>query len=375
MTIRVGLNALHLVPRETGGSEVYARCLVRALAQTHPELELVVFAGREAAPTLREEDASVQVVRLPVNARGRSRRVLAEQTLLPSAVRRAKVTLLHNLFTTAPLLPGVRQVTTIHDLIYKRFPDAHAHALARGLATLVPLAARRSRRLIAVSQATKQDIVDFLSIPPERIDVTYEGAGMPEVALPVPAEELRRRFELGDAPLLLTVSAKRPHKNLQRLFAAFAKLQTEPAPVLVVPGYSTWFEDDLRRSAARTPAATRIRFTGWVDDATLDGLYRAASCFVFPSLAEGFGLPVLEAMIRGTPVACSHATSLPEVAGEAAVYFDPTDTAAIADALRRLLEDGDLRERLRRAGLKQARRFNWEATARATLESYERALS
>lgn len=377
MKLRVGLNALHLVPGETGGTEIYARCLVSALAHADAELELVVFVGREAAPALREAPwaGSLRIVSLPLKARSRTRRVLGEQALLGGAARRARIALLHNLFTTAPALPRVPQVTTVHDLIYKRYPEAHAGLLSRGMAVLVPLAARRSRRLIAVSQATKDDIVRFLSIPPERIDVTYEGPGMPEVAAPVPERELRYRFNLGDAPLLLTVSAKRPHKNLERLFAAFALLDSEPAPILLVPGYRTPFEEDLRRGAEATPAGSRIRFTGWVDDATLDGLYRAASCFVFPSLAEGFGLPVLEAMIRGAPVACSDATSLPEVAGDAALYFEPADTAGIASALQQMLADGELRERLRRAGFAQARKFTWEATARATLESYERALS
>jgi alpha-1,3-rhamnosyl/mannosyltransferase len=143
-----------------------------------------------------------------------------------------------------------------------------------------------------------------------------------------------------------------------------------PPPVLLVTGYPTAFEAELRRQAG-----DRVRFAGWVDDATLEGLYRLATCLAFPSLAEGFGLPVLEAMRRGVPVACSNATSLPEVAGEAALYFDPTDTVAIATALERILEDAGLRERLATAGVAQAGKFSWEATAAATLESYERALA
>ena len=146
---------------------------------------------------------------------------------------------------------------------------------------------------------------------------------------------------------MLTVSAKRPHKNLKRLIEAMTQL---PDAVLVVPGYPTSFEAELRAEAAASPVGSRIRFTGWVDDATLDGLYRAATCFVFPSLAEGFGLPVLDALVRGVPVACSNASSIPEVAGEAAVYFDPVSTEAIADAVGQLLQDADLRARLSKAG-------------------------
>jgi alpha-1,3-rhamnosyl/mannosyltransferase len=142
-----------------------------------------------------------------------------------------------------------------------------------------------------------------------------------------------------------------------------------------MPGYPTAYERELRKRLRKARVADRVRILGWVDDATLDGLYRAADCFVFPSLAEGFGLPVLEAMLRGTPVACSNATSLPEVAGDAALLFDPLDVEAIAVAVRRILEDNALADRLRRAGLDRAKRFTWKETARRTLESYRKALA
>jgi glycosyltransferase involved in cell wall biosynthesis len=366
--VRLGLNLLHLVPGETGGSELYARRLVEALVEAEPELQPTLFVAREAAG--ESWPAGVEVRAIPVRGRSRVARVLAEQTLLPAAVALSKIELLHNLFTTAPAVAPCPQVTTIHDLIYKRLPDAHAGFFSHGLSLLVSVAARRSRRVIAPSEATKEDLVRFLGIPPNRVDVTYEGPGLAEDLTPVGEGELRRRFDLGDAPIVLTVSAKRPHKNLERLFAAFARVQATPSPMLVAPGYETVFEPKLRRSAGE-----RVRITGWVDDATLEGLYRVAACFVLPSLAEGFGLPVLEAMARGVPVTCSNATSLPEVAGNAALYFDPTDTEAIAQAIGRLLTDEALRAHLAAAGREQAKRFSWEATARETLASYELALA
>jgi glycosyltransferase involved in cell wall biosynthesis len=367
--VRVGLNLLHLVPSETGGSEIYARRLVPALLAEAPDLRLTLFAGCEAAPALRAEDwaTSVELMELPVRARSRARRVLAEQTALPRAARRARLDLLHNLFTTAPVRRAVPQVTTVLDLIYKRYPETHAGLLGVGLRLLVPMAVRSSRRLLALSEAGKRDLVELLGVAPERIDVTPLGPGLPNGVEPVPEAELRERFSLGDAPLLLTVSAKRPHKNLERLLDAVGRVE---GAVLVAPGYATPFEDDLRARAS-----DRVRFTGWVDDATLEGLYHAATAFVFPSLAEGFGLPVLDALRRAVPVACSRAGSLPEVAGDAALYFDPADTDAIAGAVRRLLEDSELRSRLARAGPERARAFSWKRTARATLASYERALA
>ena len=141
----------------------------------------------------------------------------------------------------------------------------------------------------------------------------------------------------------------------------------------MLPGYPTSFEGELQREAWRLGIADRVRFLGWVSDDDLEGLYRVALCFVFPSLAEGFGIPVLEAMERGLPVACSNASSLPEVAGDAARYFDPLDEGDIAAAIGELLESPDLREELASAGRQRAALFSWERTARETAQSYERA--
>jgi glycosyltransferase involved in cell wall biosynthesis len=366
--LKVGLNLLHLVPGETGGAELYARRLIPALLEASQQLRLVLFTGREASGVMLRQRWG-EVVALPVQSRSRVRRVAAEQILLPLAVQHSHVDILHNVFSTAPALPTVPQVTTVHDLIYKRFPETHAGLLSRGLSLLVPLAVRRSQRLIAPSEATKRDLVSFLGADPERIDVTYEAPGLDERGAAVDEPRLRSRFGLGDAPLVLSVSAKRPHKNLERLFEGFAAVQADPAPMLLVTGYGTPFESGLQRRAGE-----RIRFAGWVEDDVLDGLYRIASCLAFPSLAEGFGLPVLEAMRRGLPVVCSNTTSLPEVAGDAALYFDPTDTEPITRALERVLGDPALRERLADAGRAQARKFSWEATALATLQSYELVL-
>jgi glycosyltransferase involved in cell wall biosynthesis len=291
--------------------------------------------------------------------------VLAEQTLLPRAARRARIDLLHNTLNTAPAFPGVLQVTTIHDVIYKRFPET-AGRLNVGVALLVPLAARRSNVILTDSQASRRDIIGFLGVEPARIAVAPLGPGLPEPDEPLPTAELRKRLGLARAPIMLTVAAKRPHKNLDRLLDAVDRLNTDA--VLVIPGFKTFFEAELMQRAGE-----RVRFLGWVDDRALDGLYRAATCFVLPSLAEGFGLPVLEAMARGTPVACSDIGALREVAGDAAVYFDPHDPAAIARALERCLDDEDLRARHRAAGMERARRFTWSRTAEATLEGYEQA--
>jgi glycosyltransferase involved in cell wall biosynthesis len=239
----------------------------------------------------------------------------------------------------------------------------------------VPLAALRSRRVLTLSEAARDDIVRFLKVDRARVDVAHLGPGRGDGVVARPQEEVRRELDLGDDPVALTVSAKRPHKNIPRLLEALALIPAERRPLLVVPGYHTTFEDDLRERARELGVLERVRFVGWVDDATLEALYDLATLFVFPSLAEGFGLPVLEAMLRGTPVACSDTTSLPELTGEdGALLFDPESSEDIAAAMNKLLTEPELREQLVAAGKRRAAPFNWAATARATLASYDRAL-
>jgi glycosyltransferase involved in cell wall biosynthesis len=366
--VHVAYNLMHLVPGETGGAEVYARRLLPALRETDTGLEMTLFVGGAAAS--EDWGDGVEVVTLRFDPTSRVRRVLAEQTLLPRAIRDTAPDLLHNLFNTAPAVTPVPQVTTIHDVIHHRHPDSGL--LALGLKAAIPLAARRSSRILTVSEASKTDIVRFLGVAADRIDVALNGPGIREDIAGVAPDEVRRRFEVGNAPLIVTVAPSRPHKNVPRLVEALALL---PDVVLVVPGYPAGDDAELDDLAERLGIADRLRRPGWVDEATLDGLYRAADCFVFPSLAEGFGLPVLEAMIRGVPVACSNATSLPEVAGEAALYFDPTDVEAIAVSVQRLLEDKELADQFRAAGRERAKRFTWEMAAKRTLACYRKVVA
>jgi glycosyltransferase involved in cell wall biosynthesis len=365
---RIGLNLLFLVPGETGGSEIYVRHLIPRLAELRPDLELVAFVNREGGGA---ELGAVEVVEVGVSGRSRARRVLAEQRRLPRLARRHRIDLLHSPGTSAPRRPGVVSVVTILDVIYLRHPEAHTLPMRLGMRVIVPLAARGADRVITISHAAAAEIAEGLSVPRERIDVTHLG-GRP-IGAATPEPELRLRLELGDGPLVLSVSARRPHKNLPRLIEAFANVTADEPPLLVLPGYETPFEDELRRRADELEVAERIRFLGWVSDEDLEGLYAAATCFAFPSLAEGFGLPVLEAMQRGVPVACSATGPLPEIGGDAVRYFDPVDVEGMARALSDLLVNQRLRAELAKAGRARARSFTWERTARETVESYERA--
>jgi glycosyltransferase involved in cell wall biosynthesis len=371
----IGLNLIFLVPGETGGMEVVARELIPALLAEAQGMRFTAFVNREAASAGGGPWGELlPAVTVPVRARDRVQWVLGEQALLPALAARAGVDLVHSLASTAPLWGRFRRVVTIHDLIYARFPEAHAGFRDLGMRALVPRAARRSHRVIADSQSTRADLRELLGVASERIDVVPLGLGAARRAEPLAEGEVRARFDLGERGVVLSLSAKRPHKNLRALIAALARLPVADRPVLVLPGYPTAHERQLREQARALGVDGDVRFPAWVSSAELEGLWGLARAFVFPSLYEGFGLPVLEAMARGVPVACSNAASLPEVAGQAALLFDPRDEPAIAAALARLLSDEALAERLRALGRERVREFTWARTARLTLGSYARAL-
>ncbi len=375
--MHVGVNLVYLVPGETGGMEIYARELAPALASAAPGIQITAFINREAAECGLELDPAIRSVVVPVRARNRLNWVRGEQLHLPRLGRRERIDVLHSLANTAPATGAFARVTTIHDLIYRRFSEAHFGIRTLGMRVLVPLAAHRSDRIIAVSRSTANDIERFLHVSPEKIDVVPQGHGDPphQPAEPESEREARRRWGLDARPVVLTLSAKRPVKNLLRLLEALALIPVERRPVLMMPGYPTPYEQQLRERCDELGLEPDVRMPGWIPGDQLEGLWQVASCFVFPSLYEGFGAPVLEAMRRGVPVACSDRSSLPEVAGDAARYFDPERPEEIASALEELLLDERRRAELSERGYRQADRFTWAETARLTLEAYERALS
>lgn len=371
----IGLNLVYLVPGETGGTETYARELIPALLAERPGLRVTAFVNREAAEVGGGPwKELVPAVTVPVRARRRVEWVRGEQLLLPRLARRAGVDLLHSLANTAPTRGPYRRVVTVHDLIHRIHPEAHFGRIATAMGWLVRLAVARADRVIAPSASAKADVMRLLGAPAEEIDVVPQGC-TPPPARGGDAAGVRERLDMGERPVVLSASAMRPHKNLARLLEALASIPAERRPLLVLAGYATGHEKELRDRAAELGIADDVRLPGWVSADDLEGLYAAASVFVFPSLYEGFGLPVLEAMARGVPVACSGRSSLAEVAGDAARLFDPERPAEIATAIEALLADPAEAERLRVAGRAQAARFTWTATARGTLATYDRALS
>ena len=374
---RLGVNLLFLVPGEVGGSEIYARNLLRAMHGLQPELELVAYVAPEARDTLSEEPwaPATTFVPAPVRSASKPRRVAVELSWLPLRLRRDRVDLLHSLGTTTPPLCPVPSVVTVLDLIYHHFPETFPRASRLGLRALVPAGARRADRVIAISHAGKRDLVDTIGLDPGKVDVVHLGFGMAQAPDPVPEAELRERYGLGEAPIVLTISAALRHKNLDRLISAFASVVSDRDVRLVVVGHGGLEQDALRAAAQAHGVGHRVVFTGWVEDAVVEGLYAAAALFAYPSLLEGFGLPILEAMRRDVPVACSNLSALPEVAGDAAELFDPHDVDAIAAAIRRLLDDDARRAQLIERGRHRWTEFTWERAASGTLDVYRRVLA
>ena len=364
--MRIGIDARKL---HDFGIGTYIRNLLRQLARLDRETEFVVLCRPEDRETL---------VSLGENFRPSSETAgnysIAEQVKIPLALRREGVTLFHAPHYVLPPLVTCRSVVTIHDCIHLMFPQYCPTAWRS------PTRARRSRsrrrratRVLTVSESSKRDILRFVDVPADKIDVIYnaydERFGIE------PREEdvvrVRERYQLHDEFVLYAGNVK-PHKNLERLIEAFDICASRGLDhlKLVLIGDEISKYAALRRAVHQHQLHKYVRFLGYLPEETLAVMYRLAGVFVFPSLYEGFGLPPLEAMASGTPVVTSNVSSLPEVAGDAAVLVDPYDPQAIADGIYRVLTDEELRRDLRRKGLARAQQFSWEDSVRRVREIY-----
>jgi glycosyltransferase involved in cell wall biosynthesis len=367
---QVILNALYLAPGVSGGPETYLRGLAPALAREFPELRLAVMTTPSGARALRADgwEDFANLVALPCEDGQRLRRQWAEQVLLPRAVRRAHAPLVHSLASVAPVYPGTRAVVTLHDVTFLR-RSTFGRLTTLGMGALVKAAARRADGLITGTAAARDEICSLLRIEPARFTVVHHGHELKRTAEPATIEAVRARYKLGDLRVVLCVAAKRPHKNQELLIRAVPRLA--PDTVVVLAGHPEPYELELRKLVHELGLESRVRFVGYVSDADLEGVWRAAACAAFPTLGEGFGLPVIEAMAHAVPLACSDIPVLREIGGELPHYFDPHDPVDAARAINAALADPEEA----RLGPAHAARFTWQAAAHATHEVYERVLA
>jgi glycosyltransferase involved in cell wall biosynthesis len=350
------------------GIGTYIRNLLRQLARIDRDTEYVLLCREPDLGIAAQLGPNFRSVREPSPNYS-----LREQIHVPWVLRRERPDVYHAPHYVLPVAVRCRSVVTIHDCIHLMFPQylpnrmAYAYARASMWA-----AARRSDRILTVSEASKRDILSLFNVKPEKIVVVYNA--IDEHFSATPSEEhiarIRERYQL-DHKFVLYVGNIKPHKNLVRLIEAFSELRrTHDDLKLLIIGDEISKLPALRRAVHRHKLHKYVRFLGYLKDDTLTVLYRLASVFVFPSLYEGFGLPPLEAMASGTPVVTSNVSSLPEVTGDAAVLVDPYDVDSIGDGMRRILDDPRLAEELRLKGLKRAREFSWERSVEKTQRVY-----
>ncbi len=364
--MRIGIDARKL---HDFGIGTYIRNLLRQLARLDHDTEFVLLCRHEDRQALASLGENFRTV--PETAPNYS---LAEQVKIPWALKREGVTLFHAPHYVLPRLVSCRSVVTIHDCIHLMFPQYLPNRLALAYArTSITMAARRANRVLTVSESSKRDILRFVDVPPGKIDVIYNAYD--ERFGVEPREEdvarVRERYQLHDEFVLYAGNVK-PHKNLARLIEAFHIVRHRGLDhlKLVLIGDDISKYASLRRAVHRYQLHKYVRFLGYLPEETLAVMYRLAGVFVFPSLYEGFGLPPLEAMVSGTPVVTSNVSSLPEVAGNAALLVDPYDPEAIADGIYKVLADEALRCELRQKGLARAKQFSWEDSVRRVREIY-----
>ncbi len=356
--LRLGVNTLFYLPGEVGGSETYLLETLRALSRRADPPDLVLFTNAENHRKLGAEFPRAELVASGVGATSRVARILAEQIRLPRLVKRARIDVLWSPGYTAPAVCGCPQVVSVLDMQYKRFPQDVSWLAARTMDVLYPSSARRSAAVVAISEFAKSEAVRFLGIPPEKVSVTLLAADSAFSRPDGPPPEA-----VQGAPYLLCVAHTYPHKNVAMLIRAFNRIAADLPHRLVLVGKARFGEPEVAAALKDSAPGRVIRFPDlrWRE---LIALYQAADGFVFPSLYEGFGLPVLEAMRAGVPVLTTREASIPEIGGDCGRYADGRDEAAFAAAMRELValapED---RARLTAAARTRAEGFTWDASA------------
>jgi glycosyltransferase involved in cell wall biosynthesis len=380
--MKIGINALFLQTRATGSGQ-YLLHLLDALAHIDQQNEYILLGPRPVAQT-GVYAFPYQVHPVPRFAAHNENieKVIWEQFTAPTAAHHAAVDLYHVPYFAPPLLPRTPTVATIYDVIPMRLPAYQLKGTVKAYMQLVSYAAHRATTIITLSQHAKQDIVDALKIPPERIRVIYAAAGdeYRPIADPTILAAARTRYGIGER-YIFYLGGLDQRKNVLQLIRAFAHLYGQigdPDLQLVISGNPDKQQGPLFPDPR--PVAADLGMNGqivyrFIEDEDKPAIYSAASLFVFPSLYEGFGLPPLEAMSCGAPVVCSNRTSLPEVVGDAAISIDPEDTRALTEAMHQVLTNHALQTDLRARSLRQAAQFSWHTAAQETLAIYQEVYS
>lgn len=368
----IALNAQLLCGRasyRSAGIHNYIDNLLKHLPEADPELRYTVMVG-EGQPQMPPDRATVRRTRLPTIRP--PARIFWEQCVQPFELSRVRPDLLHSLAFVSPFIAPCPAVVTVYDLSFKLFPERFLPAQRLYLSAFTAYSCRRARRVIAISESTKADLVRVIGLPPEKVDVAYPGLS-PEFRPLPPAEVETFRVRRGlPGRFILYLGTLEPRKNLGALISAFAQVSRAQRDLhLVLAGAKGWLYADLFRLTQDMGLSDRVIFPGFIPTEELPLWYNSATVFAYPSSYEGFGLPVIEALACGRPVVTSNVSSLPEAGGQAAILVSPEAPEALAEALRRALSWGPADRAL---GPVQAAPFTWAATAAQTVRCYRRAL-
>jgi glycosyltransferase involved in cell wall biosynthesis len=380
-SLRIGISLLAFLPGVSGGIELYIRNLLGALERIDKVNDYYLLTNRDNHDVFKTEQHNFHLVRMNVGAHPRSTRVFWEQSRVPFVAHRLRLDVLHSPSYTYPIFSAVPGVVTICDMLYRAYPETIDKTKLAFWRVFVPLSARRCRRVLTISESSRQDIVELLHISPEKVIATPLAldrrlAETPQPSMPEVAR-VCQKYRI-QAPYVLNVGGVGRHKNALSSVRALAELRGRPTTAslsLVITGNDYGAKSEILEEAARLRIQEAIRLPGYVAEEDLPALYTGAVAYVSTSLFEGFGLTLLEAMAFGAPVVTSNRSSLPEVAGNAASIVDPENTGQVADAIYAVASNPSEREKMVRRGYRRLAGFSWERSAEATLAAYYDAAS
>ena len=363
-----------------GGIGRYVRELITALSKLDVTNQYSLFvSGASSASSLPSFPPNYHWKLTGITPKWLARIWYRAYLPLPVELFTGRLDLFHATdFVLPPTLSSVPSLLTVHDLSFVRVPESASPSLKSYLDVVVPRSVHLSTHVLADSYATKEDLVDLYSVAESKITVLLSGvdARFFDAISSGSLMTTRSKYKIETFPYIFCVGTVQPRKNYTRLIQSLAQLHTQGIDIhLVIAGGKGWLENPIYKTITDTHMEDFVHFIGFVDDSDLPALYRNATCVAFPSLYEGFGLPILEGMASGVPVLTSNISSLPEVAGDAAIMVDPYDLDAITDGLQRLILDSGLRNTLIQKGLVRARQFTWEKSAQQLLGIYQNLLA
>ncbi|MBI4744908.1 MAG: glycosyltransferase family 4 protein [Actinobacteria bacterium] len=363
--MRIGIDGRMVLDKTTGIGQ-YTFNILKELAQIDKKNQYIIFSDDRLKEFVSDKDNFI------LEKTGTKVFSVSEQVVLPFLISKNKIDVFHTPSFAAPVFLPCSSIMTIHDLIHLNFPDLFSRKVRIYYEEVVKRAALRMKKIIAVSESSKKDIIKWLNLDPDKIVVIYNGVS--RIYHPTEDENtlnsVKNKFGISKR-FILFVGNRKPHKNILRLIEAFKILKNKvDCSLLIITDNDSRFTEPEEK-VLELDLSNDVIISGPVENEELPLLYSAADVFILPSLCEGFGLPALEAMSCGTPVVASETSSLPEVIGSAGILIDPYDVNSIADALEKILEDDVLRKEMIKRGYSQAAKFNWRDTAGKTLEVYE----